>query len=51
MMKELDLIITVDTSVIHLAGALGIPVWGLLNYNCDWRWSSESASDRPKAEV
>jgi tetratricopeptide (TPR) repeat protein len=34
----LDLIITVDTSVAHLAGALGRPVWTLLPYALDWRW-------------
>jgi hypothetical protein len=35
----LDLVITVDTSVAHLAGALGIPVWILLTKDwTDWRW-------------
>lgn len=35
----LDLVITVDTSIAHLAGALGIPVWILLTKNwTDWRW-------------
>jgi hypothetical protein len=36
--KQLDLIITVDTMTAHLAGALAIPVWTLLPYECDWRW-------------
>jgi ADP-heptose:LPS heptosyltransferase len=34
----LDLVITVDTMVAHLAGALGIEVWTILQSNADWRW-------------
>jgi hypothetical protein len=37
-MQRLDLLITVDTMAAHLAGALGLPVWTLLNERCDWRW-------------
>lgn len=33
-----DLIISVDTSVAHLGGALGIPTWILLPFSSDWRW-------------
>jgi tetratricopeptide (TPR) repeat protein len=38
LFEALDLVITVDTSVAHLAGALGRPVWILLPYAPDWRW-------------
>jgi ADP-heptose:LPS heptosyltransferase len=38
LMKNLDLIITVDTAIAHLAGALGCTVWLLLPYATDWRW-------------
>ena len=36
--SQLDLIVSVDTSVLHLAGALGRPAWGLLRFAPDWRW-------------
>jgi ADP-heptose:LPS heptosyltransferase len=41
MLMELDLVIAVDTSVAHLAGALGRPVWTLLPFAPDWRWLLE----------
>jgi tetratricopeptide (TPR) repeat protein len=41
VMESLDLVISVDNSVAHLAGALGRPVWILLPHNPDWRWLME----------
>jgi ADP-heptose:LPS heptosyltransferase len=38
LMENLDLVITVDTSMGHLAGALGKPAWILIPKAADWRW-------------
>ncbi|MEE2947622.1 MAG: tetratricopeptide repeat protein [Verrucomicrobiota bacterium] len=38
LVESMDLIVTVDTSVAHLAGALGKPTWLLLPFAADWRW-------------
>src|SRR5215470_1217401 len=38
LLPQLDLIVAVDTAVVHLAGALGIPAFVLIPYTPDWRW-------------
>jgi tetratricopeptide (TPR) repeat protein/ADP-heptose:LPS heptosyltransferase len=45
-MMNLDLLITVDTAVVHLAGALDRPVWALVPFAGDWRWL-ETRADTP----
>lgn len=47
LLSQLDLLITVDTALAHLAGALGLPCWVLLPaYRQDWRWL-QGRSDSP----
>ena len=41
LIAEMDLIISVDTSVVHLAGAIGKKTWLLLPYRYEWRWGLE----------
>jgi len=41
LIAELDLVISVDTSVAHLAGALGRPVWMMNRFDSCWRWGSQ----------
>ena len=38
ILQGLDLVITADTALAHLAGALGVPVWLVLQSVADWRW-------------
>jgi hypothetical protein len=38
IIKGMDLIISVDTAVLHLAGAINQPAWAVLAWNSDWRW-------------
>jgi hypothetical protein len=40
-LMNVDLVITIDTALAHLAGALGLPVWVALPVNADWRWLRE----------
>jgi ADP-heptose:LPS heptosyltransferase len=46
ILQTLDLVITVDTSVAHLAGAANVPVWTLLAAYTEWRWLTDR-SDSP----
>ena len=41
-MDELDLVISSDTSIIHLAGILNVKSFLLLNFNSDWRWFNDT---------
>ena len=43
IMRNLDLVVTSDTSIAHLAGALGVPVWTALPFAPDWRWLMDRA--------
>jgi tetratricopeptide (TPR) repeat protein len=38
LMSQMDLVVSIDTAIAHLAGALGLPVWILLSQAADWRW-------------
>ena len=49
-LQQLDLVITVDSAVAHLAGALGIQTWILLPFTADWRWL-EHRTDSPCIRV
>lgn len=46
IMKNLDLVIASDTSIVHLAGAMGVPIWVALARSADWRWL-EGREDSP----
>jgi ADP-heptose:LPS heptosyltransferase len=43
---EMDLTISVDTSILHLAGAMARPAWGMVTFSPDWRWLMDR-SDSP----
>lgn len=38
LLKAVDLVITTDTSLVHLAGTMNVPCWCMLTLGCNWRW-------------
>jgi len=53
LVATLDVVITVDTAMAHLAGAMGLPVWVVLPHLADWRWmdAREDSDWYPTARV
>ena len=53
LIYNLDLVITIDTAVAHLAGAMGKPVWLLNRVESDWRWglAGERSSWYPSIRI
>ena len=47
LIAALDLVITIDNSTLHLAGAMGGPTWGLLPFVPDWRWPEAFGNSPP----
>lgn len=47
LIEQMDLVISVDTSVAHLAASLGKPVWLLLSFDSDWRWLGNDMDTSP----
>lgn len=47
VVAELDLVISVDTSVAHLAGAIGKPAWNMIQFAPDWRWFAQFGDKTP----
>ncbi|MBK7004009.1 MAG: hypothetical protein IPH37_01845 [Burkholderiales bacterium] len=45
LIEQMDLVITVDTSIVHIAGALGKKTWLLLPKRYEWRWGLEGESN------
>jgi Tfp pilus assembly protein PilF len=51
LIAELDLVITVDTAVAHLAGAMGKPVWNFVRFSGYWPWLSPQAAGDPHKSI
>lgn len=53
LVQQLDLIVTVDTSLAHLCGSLGVPTWVLVTHFPDWRWGLRGATSDlyPSAKI
>lgn len=47
IVRQLDLVITIDSAPAHLCGALNVPVWNLLAQVCDWRWGDIACRSTP----
>jgi hypothetical protein len=44
IMRQCDLVISTDTSFVHVAGTAGIPCWVLLTKGCEWRWTQDTTT-------
>jgi hypothetical protein len=51
LLKEVDLVISTDTSIVHLAGTMDVNCWCLLTIGCDWRWRYDKNNWYPKIKV
>lgn len=47
VIRQLDLVITVDTAILHLCAGLGMSVWGLISRRSDWRWLTDEHKSSP----
>jgi tetratricopeptide (TPR) repeat protein len=51
LIEELDLVISVDTAVAHLAGAMGRPVWNFVRYSGYWPWCTADVVGNPEKAI